>query len=424
MSRVSRYLLGVPLGLAIVGLGATALFADALPVGPPLDWLLLVFDVRVLLGMAIAIFAVSFVLYLFALRGEDASRVVYEGRTVEAIVPVYRDADVMDRSVECLADSRYEDLTITIVPEPDDEASRERARELAETHDRVHTLVNDQRQGSKAGALNHAIEHSDADVVALFDADQKPHPELVAHAMAYLDSADIARVRAIPDPSGGVVESVAYYEYLLLYFLPQKLARFLVGLNMAGTRSILLERSVFDEVGLFEEDTLTEDLDFAHRCHQAGLQNRELLYYPTMEAPAHTLGDWWGQRLRWMTGSVEVGHGQLHNWRSVLDRDVLGSLVTVLGTYAAGILMAVALPKLVFGLLAHPVVVGAGLAGLYAVPVATRLVDNRTAEMDGLGVGWFLLPLALTLYGLVIVQAVLSYVLGLDREWYSVEKSA
>lgn len=424
MSRVSQYILGVPLGLAIVGLGATALFADALPVGQPFESLLLVFDVRLLLGLAVAIFAASFVLYLLALRGEDASRVVSEGRTVEAIVPVYRDADVMDHSVECLADSRYADLTITIVPEPNDEASRERARELTETHDRVRTLVNDQRQGSKAGALNHAIEHSDADVIALFDADQKPHPKLIPHAMAYLDSADIARVRAIPDPSSGIVESVAYYEYLLLYFLPQKLVRFLVGLNMAGTRSILLERSVFDEVGLFQEDTLTEDLDFAHRCHQAGLTNRELLYYPTMEAPAHTLRDWWGQRLRWMTGSVEVGHGQLGNWRSLLDREVLGSLVTVLGTYAAGILMAVALPKLVLGLALHPITVGAGLAGLYAVPVATRLVDNRTADMDGLGVGWLLLPLALTLYGLVIVQAVLSYVLGLDREWYSVEKSA
>lgn len=424
MSSWVRYLSGLVLAAILLGLGSLALFTDAFVTGPTLSLVLLVFDVRVLLGLAVAIFGVSFLLYLYYLRREDPSALVYSGRPVEAIVPVYRDADAMHQSVEHLAASLYEDLTVTIVPEPDDEASIERAAELAAEHDRVRSLVNDERQGSKAGAINYAIEQTDADVLALFDADQRPHPKLIPHGMAYLDEADITRIRSVPRPTGGLVESVAYYEYLLLYFLPQKLVKFLLGMEMTGTRSVLLNRTVFDEVGLLEEGTLTEDLDFAHRCHQAGMDNHELLYYPTFEEPAHTFRDWWGQRIRWMTGSVEVGHSQLSNWRNLLDPSVLGSLLTVLGTFAAGVLLSVTVPKLLLGLLAHPLAVGAGLTGLYGVPLLTRVVDNRTADMSGYELSWLLLPVVFTLFGLVILQSVLTYVLGWDVEWYSVDKTA
>jgi multidrug transporter EmrE-like cation transporter len=424
MTSWVRYPLAALVVLAVVALGALSLAAEP-PAGVPGAGLVVaVLDPVVLVWLAVALFSASFACYRYYLRGEDPERRVYEGESVEALVPVYRDADVMDRSVERLADSPYEDLTVTIVVEPDDDASRTRAKELAESHDRVRTLVNDERQGSKAGALNYAIERSDADVLALFDADQQPHPELIPHSMAYLEDADLTRVRSVPDPSGGLIESATYYEYLLLYFLPQKLARLVLGLNMAGTRSILLRRSVFDTVGLFAEDTLTEDLDFAHRVHQAGLHNRELLYYPSFEAPAHTLGDWWGQRLRWMTGSVEVGHDQLRKWTDVFDPDVLGSVLTAVGTVVAGVLLAVTVPKLAVGLVTDPLLVGSGLAVLCAVQLLTRAVDHRTAGLDGYGLGWLLFPLVFTGFGLVIVQSVVGYVAGSDRGWYSIDKEA
>jgi cellulose synthase/poly-beta-1,6-N-acetylglucosamine synthase-like glycosyltransferase len=420
MSR-RRYLLA-PVVLGVVAaLALVALLAELVPVGPPLSFVLLAFDTRVLLGLAVTIFAASFLLYLYRLRGENPSALVADGRPVEALVPVYRDSAVMDRSVEGLVASTYGNLTVTIICEPDDEPALQRAARLADRHEAVRRLVNEARQGSKAGALNAAIERSDADVVAMFDADQEPHPELLAHGMAALETHDAARVRSLPRP-GGLVESEAYYEYLLLFFLPQKLARFLFGFGVVGTRSVLLERSVFETVGLLDEETLTEDMDFTHACHQAGVSVRELLYYPCFEQPAHTLGDWWGQRVRWMTGHVEVGHSQLRRWRDLPDLDVAGSLVTLLGTFVAGVLLALTVPKVLVAATAHPVAVGAGLAGIYGISLATRLVDNRAAGLEGVGMAWLLLPVFLSLYGLVIVRVLVGYTLGVEREWYRADK--
>ena len=115
MSSRARYLVGPVVVGAILALGALSLFGDSLADGPLLSLVFLAFDVRVLLGLAVLIYAVSFLLYLYYLRGEDRSRLVTDGPRVEAIVPVYRDADAMHQSVESLVASTYENLAVTVV---------------------------------------------------------------------------------------------------------------------------------------------------------------------------------------------------------------------------------------------------------------------------------------------------------------------
>ncbi len=422
MASWTEYLLGPLIVVSTLAVATLSLLQHTVPLRADATLVLLVFDTRVLVTVAVGIFAASFLLYLHYLRGEDPSDLVDSGRTVEAIVPAFREAAVLDQSVEGLVAAAYEDLTITVVCEPEDTATIDRARQLSEAHDAVDYLCNTDRESSKAGALNAAIERSDADVVAIFDADQQPDPNLVPYAMAALDEYDAVRGRSLPRPDGGVLESLIYYEYLVLFFLPQKLARAAVGFNLAGTRSVFIEAAVFDEVGTFQEDSLTEDLEFSHRCHAAGVAIRELMHYPTTEEPAHNLRDWWGQRVRWMSGQVAVSRAQLADWRSLSGRRVAGSLVASLGTFVAGTLMAMTVPKLALGLLASPLVVGGGLAAVFALLLATRYVDTRVAGLEGFGLAWPLLPFAVTLYGLVVLQVVFESALGIENDWYSVEK--
>jgi cellulose synthase/poly-beta-1,6-N-acetylglucosamine synthase-like glycosyltransferase len=421
MRRIARVVVGPLFVAVLLAAGLLSLAPDLVGPGSPWSLLLSPLDTVVLLAVLVSGLGLAVVVYAALLRREDPGALVHEGRPVEAIVPVYRDADVMHRAVEALLDAEYEPLAVTLVVEPDDPASRERAHELAE-HDAVSVLVNEANPGSKAGALNAAIEAGDAPVVALFDADQRPHAKLIPHAVAALADADIARVRSLPDPSEGVLESMVYYEYLFLYFLPQKLVKVVLGMAFAGTRSVLIERSVFDAVGTFEPDHLAEDLDFTHRINRAGVDIEELLYFPTLEAPAHTWRDWWGQRLRWMRGQVDVSASFLVEPRELLTRSGLASGITLVGTLVAGVLLTLTLPKLLVTGLDRPVAVGVGLLGIYGVALSTRAIDDRSAGLSGVGLGWLLLPLAFTLFGVVIVRVVLGFSLGLEGEWYSVEK--
>ncbi|MFB6310717.1 MAG: glycosyltransferase family 2 protein [Salinirussus sp.] len=421
MGRLARLVVGPIFVIAVVGL---ALAPELLDTEAWWAIILLPFDTVVLLSVLVGGLALGLILYVALLAREDREALQRSGPRIEAIVPVYQDAQVLDRSVEGLLAAEYEPLSITIVVEPDDGESRRRAEELAEEHDGVSVLENTERSGSKAGALNTAIETGDAPIVALFDADQRPHPKLLAHGVAALDETAIARIRSIPDPAGGILESMVYYEYLFLFFLPQKLVKVILGLSFAGTRSVLIERSVFDTVGGFREGHLAEDLDFTHRVHGAGIEIQELLYYPSVEAPAHTLRDWWGQRMRWMRGQVSVSATVLREPARVLSWTGLSSAATLVGTLVAGVLLALTVPKLLLASLENPALVGSGLVGIYLVALTTRALDDRTAGLSGFGAGWLILPVTFTLYGLVIVRILLGSGLDGGDDWYSVEKEA
>ncbi|MFB6087564.1 MAG: glycosyltransferase family 2 protein, partial [Haloarculaceae archaeon] len=155
------------------------------------------------------------------------------GPDVAAIVPVYRDADTVHRSVKSLVSAAYDDLHVYVVCEPDDDASIARARELEGHHDGVTALVNE-NPGSKAGAVNYAADVTDTEYLAVFDADELVHPEFVPAALAELREADVVQGRTIPEPDG-FVETAAYYESVILGELTDRLVSVVTGFRLAAS---------------------------------------------------------------------------------------------------------------------------------------------------------------------------------------------
>ena len=186
---------------------------------------------------------------------------------ITAIVPVYRDATVMHRSVESLLESAYEDLSVLIVVEEDDGVSKKRAQELAES-DGIDYLVNTKYPGSKSGAINYAAEVVDSDYLAVFDADEVVDPNFLSAGMDKLDNgAEIVQGRTVPEPDG-IIESLAYAESVLLSYAARRFLYLFTGFRMAASRAVLMRRSALEAVGGYDEDMLTEDFAFAYDCYK------------------------------------------------------------------------------------------------------------------------------------------------------------
>ena len=344
------------------------------------------------------------------------------GATVTAIVPVYRDANVLHRSVESLVESTYEDLEVVVVCEPDDRASQRRAEELADEHDAVSVIVNTGRPGSKAGAINYAVEQTDGDHVAVFDADEAVDPEFIASAAGRLQDCDVVQGRTVPEPTG-LVESFAYYESVLLSYVGRRLLYVFTGFRMAASRAVVLRRSALQSVGGYDEGMLTEDFDFAYRCYKGRLDVEEDLANPSRIEAAHTVVDWWGQRKRWMTGYVQVFRTLFADiWGSRDYRD-LTAVAICAGTVSGSLLMLSLVSK--FAVL---FVVDAGalfLAPLGAVlgtALVVRLMDYRADIVDTVGWRWLLVPLVFPLYSLAALKSLVEYLFSWDGEWYRVAK--
>ena len=402
----------------VQGFWAVGLSVDQPPLVVDLQFIEATFAMTTFAGF----FLVSGLLFLWHSYRDGEPGIATDGGHVAALVPVYDDAGVLHRSVESLLASTYENLTVWVVYESDDQPSKQRAHKLADDHERVEALENTKYPGSKAGAINYATEIVDAAFVAVFDADERIHPRFVAAAVAELDDCDVVQGRTIPDPTG-VIESIAYYESVLLNFVARRGLYVVTDFRMAASRAVVMHREALVETGGYHTEMLTEDFEFAYRCYKHRLDVVELLAYPSKIEGAHTLRDWWGQRKRWMTGYAQSSHYLLGESRPLTDyRNPLSALIA-LGTVAAGLFLLSVISK--FAVLAvdggFDVLIG-GLAIVIAITLAVQIQDYWQGSIDAFGLTWLAIPLLFPLYSLVAIKALVEYLFTWEGEWYSVSK--
>lgn len=356
-----------------------------------------------------------------ALKKEEEWRSEYQGEKVRAVVPVYKDAEIMHQSVETLLESNYSNLEITIVYEPDDDKSKNRAEELAGEHDIVKAIENG-NPGSKAKAVNYAIENSDAAHYAIFDSDEEITSNFLPAAISYLeeDSYDIFQGRRIPKPDG-VLEAFCYCERALFH-TTYSLTRY-TGFKSPRCSSTVMKRSAWEEVDGYS-DMLTEDLDFPHKCYRAGLKVKQAYNYTNlMEAP-HRLKDFWGQRKRWYIGQIQIAHKALsggfgNNWSL---RGFISTFRSVLGIILGIFLLPLVAKFLLLLLFGFETVYLPPLLALSLIPIALSLIDSRDGKIQPIIIRGLLSPLVIIASGTLIIKSLFEYLITWEGEWYHVEK--
>lgn len=339
---------------------------------------------------------------------DDSGRVV-------AVIPVFRDGDVLANSVESLNNSSYKDLEVVVGCEPGDEESITAAEDLD-----CRVLIN-KYPGSKAGAINTAFEEFDADYFAIFDADEIVDSKFISRAVGSIgEGYDAFQGRRIPVPSG-LVESFAYCERVLFHSA-YKISE-LSGFRNLRSSSTVMRREVWERVDGYE-DLLTEDLDFPHKCFRSSVNIRQDRRVTNlMEAP-HSWRDFWNQRKRWRMGQIQVLHkalkGEYSNNFSYRGFVSLGRLVF---SVIVGFLILTMIPKFLILflmdldlILLMPLAVSVILVGLVS------LKDRRDGKTEFIGSYMVLTPLVFVVTGFLAVKSLLEYVFSWEGEWYRVEK--
>jgi cellulose synthase/poly-beta-1,6-N-acetylglucosamine synthase-like glycosyltransferase len=165
------------------------------------------------------------------------------------------------------------------------------------------------RHGYKAGALQEGLQTATGELIAIFDADFVPPADFLKRTVNYF-----------VDPQVGVVQTRWSYlnkefniltqvEAMLLdgHFVLEHGARCGSGLffNFNGTAGIL-RRTMIDDAGGWEHETLTEDSDLSYR---AQLKGWRFVYIPTVDCPSELPVETHGfqvQQARWAKGLTQV----------------------------------------------------------------------------------------------------------------------
>ena len=229
-------------------------------------------------------------------------------------LPLYNERYVVERLIEEVCKIEYPKglLQIQVLDDSTDdthpftEALVERYQALGypiEYHHRTN------RHGFKAGALQEGLATATGEFIAIFDADFVPPAEFL-----------LETVHHFTDPAVGVVQTRWSYlnrdynfltevEAMMLdgHFVLEHGARSKAGLffNFNGTAGIM-RRTMIEDAGGWQHDTLTEDSDLSYR---AQLKGWKFIYMPGLACPSELPVDMHGfqvQQSRWAKGLTQV----------------------------------------------------------------------------------------------------------------------
>jgi cellulose synthase/poly-beta-1,6-N-acetylglucosamine synthase-like glycosyltransferase len=241
-------------------------------------------------------------------------------------IPVFNEKNVVRRILSAAAalDWPADRLSIQLLDDSTDETreiGRQAVDELRRGGSDATWLHRVDRTGFKAGALQNGLDRSEADFVAIFDADFIPRPDFLRRTIGILvNDPALAFVQARWDHLNSDENRLTRAQTLMLdaHFGIEQPARSMTGLPLPfnGTCGVWRRAAILDAGG-WTADTLTEDLDLSLRAHLRGWRARFLADVAVPgELPAGVVS-WRVQQFRWTKGFAQVAWKLLPTiWRS------------------------------------------------------------------------------------------------------------
>ncbi len=230
-------------------------------------------------------------------------------------LPMYNEKSVASRVIHAVAAmdyprSRHE---IQVLDDSNDETIGyvdKTVEELKQQGIRISVIRRTDRTGYKAGALQNGLKYTDAEFVAIFDADFVPPPDFLKKSVAFfIDRPNLGLVQGRWTHLNKKASLITRGQAMGIdgHFMIEQAARSWNGLfmNFNGTAGIF-RRKAIETSGGWQHDTLTEDMDLSYRMQ---LADWETEYVPDLQVPAEIPEDinaFKNQQFRWAKGSIQT----------------------------------------------------------------------------------------------------------------------
>ena len=232
-------------------------------------------------------------------------------------LPVYNEKNSIRRLVAACAAMAttygVEKVEILILDDSDDDTTLEVDQVVAEykeKHFRIELLRRGNRDGFKAGALQAALERTEAEFIAIFDADFVPSADFLLCSLPYFDyneSLGIVQGRWTHLNKSYNLVTRAISHAIDVHFLIEQPGRFAAGVfqNFNGSAGVLRKSAIL-AAGGWQADTLAEDLDLSYRMQMLGYR---IIYLRDLVVPCEippTVPSFKLQQGRWACGSFRA----------------------------------------------------------------------------------------------------------------------
>jgi GT2 family glycosyltransferase len=335
--------------------------------------------------------------------------------TVTVLVPAHNEERVAGRLLEALGRLEYpaDKLSFIFVCDGcvDGTASRFRAWAAAPRVTRVIELAG--REG-KAAALNAGLAHATGQLVAVVDADLRPHPDFLIELARPFADERVAAASAFLDPANADDNVVTRYAAVTswVHQLVTSRGTDRLGLNPPTLGAAAYRRTALDAVGDFPLVAVGVDVAASAVLVRHGWRTRFVQSAVADNLVAATLGTFWRQHLRWGRASFSLlGSGGVPARRSWAQRTE--TVIAAIG-YGDRLVFAAAAVAWIGGLIPGWVPL------LYlAIPGVEMVTALRVAGV-GRGMPRFLIA-ALLVFGIDLTASVTAVLAQLTRrpQWWT-----
>ena len=264
---------------------------------------------------------------------------------ISVIVALYDEAKVLPGLIAALSRLNYprNRLDIILALEADDQATRAAARALANRRALRVVVLPPLGPKTKPRALNAALQVARGELIAVYDAEDAPHPDQLRRAADTFASDDTLGVVQAPLGWYNRAENWLTAQFALEYatqfqaLLPL-LARLGWPLPLGGTSNVF-RRSALVQSGGWDPFNVTEDADLGFRLGQQGWR-AGLIEPGTLEEAPITLTAWTHQRSRWLKGHFITWLVHMRDPRGLVDSLGWGGLLSLTFTVLANMMSA------------------------------------------------------------------------------------
>ncbi len=274
-----------------------------------------IFDLFILSAVIITAYTCNFyyLAYLSGRRKEVLDTTEMGTPSVTIQLPIYNEKYVAKRLVDavCHMDYPKEKMHIMVLDDSDDdtvELLRNAVVNYKKRGFQIDHIQRGTRKGYKAGALKYAMQTTDTEYVAIFDADFIPPNWFLKRAIPHFAKPNIGLIQCRWGHVNENYSAITQAQALSLdfHFLIEQKAKSNSHLfmNFNGTAGIW-KRSCIEDAGGWHTATLVEDLDLSYRAQMKGWK---CVFLPDIIVDAELpvqMNAAKRQQFRWAKGSIQ-----------------------------------------------------------------------------------------------------------------------
>jgi len=251
-------------------------------------------------------------LLLFFMQVWDTSAVPeqppLEDVTVDVFVPTYNeDVAILRGTLQACLAMDYPHRTFLL-----DDGKRDEMRQLCEELG-VHYITRDNNLHAKAGNLNHALDQTDGEFIAILDADHVPEPDFISKMIGHFRDPELGIVQSPHafsnfDTFQGRVnyEKGRFWDEGELFYKVIQPGRTATNSVIFAGSAALFRREALREVGYIATETITEDMHTGIRMAAKGWKSMFVPDRLIAGQGANDVTTFHSQRLRWAEGNLSI----------------------------------------------------------------------------------------------------------------------